>query len=305
MAHGAGAGRQAGYGPKATTRRRSFRTGHRRCADGGTFRSRGREDEPDPDPRDSSSRGRATRMNSASRLGSAPGVFLDRYLEDARHSSGRTRRAHRAHREAREPDRRRSRSASLRTSPSFSRRPSAPRTVSGHWSARTGTCTVSERKSAQDPSGGRGWASASTCLPSCVNNGIIAQGGHDGRQRTESLAVLRGRKPERVRRNWVESRASFKRSQEYTVDGQNTALWLRLVERVQRTLGVQAEYTPRNSARQPQDAGVHSHANQGRGSKLHKLHWQKREWLWCSSGRFPELVCVARPGGWVTPRSSE
>lgn len=42
---------------------------------------------------------------------------------------------------------------------------------------------------------------------------------------------------------WVRPRVSFKRSQAYTVHGQNTALWLRLVERAAEGLDLEADYS--------------------------------------------------------------
>jgi HTH-type transcriptional regulator/antitoxin HigA len=50
--------------------------------------------------------------------------------------------------------------------------------------------------------------------------------------------------PDAFDATWIRPRVSFKRSQAYTVHSQNTALWLRLVERCAEQLEVDVEYKP-------------------------------------------------------------
>ena len=62
-------------------------------------------------------------------------------------------------------------------------------------------------------------------------NGITAPGDTQSAKVEKILRFFGVASPEAFDRTWLQPRVSFRRSQSFTVAGQNTALWLRLVER--------------------------------------------------------------------------
>jgi len=61
--------------------------------------------------------------------------------------------------------------------------------------------------------------------------GIVAAGDDKGTQVEKILRFFGVASPEAFDRTWIQPRVSFRRSQDFTVSGPNTALWLRLVDR--------------------------------------------------------------------------
>jgi HTH-type transcriptional regulator/antitoxin HigA len=100
---------------------------------------------------------------------------------------------------------------------------------------------ISEQKAEQTLRDATAWASGFD-VSTLLRHDIIAR---------DDSTVVRARKvlqffgvasPTAFEATWLRPRVSFKRSQAYTVHGQNTALWLRLVELCAYELGVEAEY---------------------------------------------------------------
>ncbi len=68
----------------------------------------------------------------------------------------------------------------------------------------------------------------------------IAQPGEDPAERAEKILKFFGvASPEAFDHTWIQPRVSFRRSQSFTVAQQNTALWLRLVDRCAQTATVE------------------------------------------------------------------
>jgi HTH-type transcriptional regulator/antitoxin HigA len=61
--------------------------------------------------------------------------------------------------------------------------------------------------------------------------GIIAAGDDKGTQVEKTLRFFGVASPQAFDRTWIQPRVSFRRSQDFTVNEPNTALWLRLVDR--------------------------------------------------------------------------
>lgn len=102
---------------------------------------------------------------------------------------------------------------------------------------------MSEQKAAASLMDATTWAS-SFDVSTLIRCGVITQ--------TDSM-VDRARKllnffgvatPSAFKATWLQPRTSFKRSQAYTVHEQNTALWLRLVERTATDMNIEADYKP-------------------------------------------------------------
>lgn len=100
---------------------------------------------------------------------------------------------------------------------------------------------TSEQKAAVSLQEATAWANGFD-ISTLIRCGIVAK--------TDSM-VDRARKilqffgvagPAAFEATWLRPRVSFKRSQAYTVHEQNTALWLRLVERAAEDLNIEAEY---------------------------------------------------------------
>jgi HTH-type transcriptional regulator / antitoxin HigA len=74
------------------------------------------------------------------------------------------------------------------------------------------------------------WASRFD-LVTLRRNGITTPGDSQGAKVESILRFFGVASPEAFERTWLQPRVSFRRSQSFTVDEPNTALWLRLVER--------------------------------------------------------------------------
>ncbi|MDE0775445.1 MAG: HigA family addiction module antitoxin [Nocardioides sp.] len=79
-----------------------------------------------------------------------------------------------------------------------------------------------------------------------LRNAVITSTDTMAERARKVLQFFRVATPAAFDATWVQPRTSFKRSQKYTVNGQNTALWLRLVERAAEDLDVPAEYSAAN-----------------------------------------------------------
>ena len=76
-----------------------------------------------------------------------------------------------------------------------------------------------------------------------LNSAVITKTDTMADRARKVLQFFRVATPAAFDATWLKPRVSFKRSQKYTVDGQNTALWLRLVERAAEDLDIKTEYS--------------------------------------------------------------
>jgi HTH-type transcriptional regulator / antitoxin HigA len=101
----------------------------------------------------------------------------------------------------------------------------------------------SEQKSAKSLQDAAAWASGFD-VSTLLRHNIIGTADTTVERARKVLRFFEVASPAAFEATWLRPRVSFKRSQAYTVHGQNTALWLRLVERYAQELGVEAEYKP-------------------------------------------------------------
>lgn len=87
------------------------------------------------------------------------------------------------------------------------------------------------------------WASAFD-VSTLLRCGVITQSDSMVVRARKVLQFFGVASPAAFKATWLQPRTSFKRSQAYTVHEQNTALWLRLVERAATDLKIDAEYRP-------------------------------------------------------------
>ena len=159
-----------------------------------------------------------------------PGVYLRRHAGGARHPAGRARRAHRPHRQAHQPDRQ-------RVDRRLRRRRAAPGQGTGH------RPRLLDTGRGRVPGPGQPGTRPRHELPELIQwartfdkvtlrrYGIIAAGDDKDTLVEKILRFFGVASPEAFDRTWIQPRVSFRRSQSFTVDEPNTALWLRLVER--------------------------------------------------------------------------
>lgn len=101
---------------------------------------------------------------------------------------------------------------------------------------------LSEQKSAKALQEAAVWVGKFN-VATLLNSGVITSTDTMADRSRKVLQFFRVATPAAFDSMWLKPRVSFKRSQKYTVDGQNTALWLRLVERAAEDLDIQAEYS--------------------------------------------------------------
>lgn len=101
---------------------------------------------------------------------------------------------------------------------------------------------LSEQKSAKALQEAAVWAGKFD-VTTLMRNAVIASTDTMVERARKVLQFFRVATPAAFDATWVKPRVSFKRSQKYTVNGQNTALWLRLVERAAEDLDIQSEYS--------------------------------------------------------------
>lgn len=101
---------------------------------------------------------------------------------------------------------------------------------------------VSEQKSAKALEDAAVWASKFD-VTTLLNSGVITSTDTMADRARKVLQFFRVATPAAFDATWLKPRVSFKRSQKFTVDGQNTALWLRLVERAAEDIDIPTEYS--------------------------------------------------------------
>lgn len=79
--------------------------------------------------------------------------------------------------------------------------------------------------------------------PTLERNGIVRPTDHPTKKAERLLKFFEVANPDAFARTWLQPRVAFRRSQHFTVDHQNTALWLRLVERTAERAAV-ADFRP-------------------------------------------------------------
>jgi HTH-type transcriptional regulator / antitoxin HigA len=102
---------------------------------------------------------------------------------------------------------------------------------------------VSEQKAATSFQESSNWALGFD-RTTLLRHGIITAADTTSVLTRKVLRFFRVASPAAFEATWVRPRTSFKRSQAYTVHGNNTALWLRLVEHYAEQLELQAPYRP-------------------------------------------------------------
>lgn len=102
---------------------------------------------------------------------------------------------------------------------------------------------TSEQKSPANSQETIAWANAFD-VSTLLRCGIITPNDSMVERARKVLQFFGVASPAAFKATWLQPRTSFKRSQAYTVHEQNTALWLRLVERAASDLNVEAEYKP-------------------------------------------------------------
>lgn len=108
--------------------------------------------------------------------------------------------------------------------------------VGADWDMHT-----SERKAAVSLQEAATWAEGFD-LSILLQSGVVYSTDSTAERARKLLQFFGVASPAAFEATWLRPRVSFKRSQAYTVHGQNTALWLRLVERSAEELDVHAEY---------------------------------------------------------------
>ncbi|GAA0950554.1 ImmA/IrrE family metallo-endopeptidase [Kribbella koreensis] len=102
---------------------------------------------------------------------------------------------------------------------------------------------VSEKRSAVSLKEATTWAS-SFDTQTLIRHGIVTTNDSAMDRARKILGLFGVASPEAFDATWMHPRVSFKRSQAYTVNSQNTALWLRLVERCAEQIRPDTEYKP-------------------------------------------------------------
>ena len=102
---------------------------------------------------------------------------------------------------------------------------------------------VSEKRAAVGLKEATAWAS-SFDLRTLIRHEVITASDSAIDRAKKILGFFGVASPEAFDATWIYPRVSFKRSQAYTVNSQNTALWLRLVERCAEQIRPDAEYKP-------------------------------------------------------------
>jgi HTH-type transcriptional regulator/antitoxin HigA len=102
---------------------------------------------------------------------------------------------------------------------------------------------ISEQKAPATSQETTAWANAFD-VSTLLRCGVITRNDSMVERARKVLRFFGVASPAAFKATWLQPRTSFKRSQAYTVHEQNTALWLRLVERAATDLNVEADYKP-------------------------------------------------------------
>lgn len=108
--------------------------------------------------------------------------------------------------------------------------------IGANWDIHT-----SEQKAAVSLQEATTWA-AGFDISTLIRCGVVAKTDSMVERARKLLQFFGVASPAAFEATWLRPRVSFKRSQAYTVHGQNTALWLRLVERSAEDQAIEVEY---------------------------------------------------------------
>lgn len=110
---------------------------------------------------------------------------------------------------------------------------------------------IGEQRAKEALSGYRGWTNLFD-LETLLRYNIVRRSDSLDTRTEKLLRFFKVASPDAFRQSWVEPRVSFRRSQSFTVQEENTALWLRLVERSAESVPVEP-FSPRRLRKTAKD----------------------------------------------------